>query len=180
MRTKGLNPFHVVVSQGICGVLQSWIEQSWFQSLFLPLLFCVEGLSSKERWWRFSANLPCPWLCSRVGESRPKIPRLCSQHRGQIQLSLPHPVRDLSTWVEAVILHSGCSIIHAKTLSQAYGERLVIVLPHSALSSPPPLCSSLCVLLNPYASGCFVVDLWGACMNHPFNALPGRMITFDC
>lgn len=90
-------------------------------------------------------------------------------------------MRDLSTRVEAVILHCGCSIIHAKTLSQAYGERLVIVLPRGALSLSP-LCSALCVcvLLNPYTSGCFVEDLWGACMNHPFNSLPRRMITFDC
>ncbi len=110
-----------------------------FKALFFfPLLFCVEGLSSKERWWCFSANLPCPWLCSRVGESGPKIPRLCSQHGGQMQLHLSSspPARDLSTRVEALILHSECSIIHAKTLSQAYGERLVIVLPHGALSLP--------------------------------------------
>lgn len=58
-------------------------------------------------------------------------------------------MRDLSTRVEAVILHSGCSIIHAKTLSQAYGERLVIVLPRSALPPSSLLCI-MCVLLNPY------------------------------
>lgn len=53
-----------------------------------------------------------------------------------LSIALPStpPVRDLSTRVEAVILHSGCSIIHVKTFSQAYGARLVIVLPCSALS----------------------------------------------
>ncbi len=79
-------------------------------------------------------------------------------HRGQMQLFLPPHLtaRDSSTGVEAVILPSGCSIIHAKTLSQAYGGRLVIVLPRSALSRLSLLCSALSVLLNPYIS-------WGFC-----------------
>lgn len=47
-------------------------------------------------------------------------------------------------------------------------------------SLPLPPCFALCVWLNPHTSWCFVVDGWGVRMNHPFHALPGRMITCDC